>query len=187
MYCKNCGSQINDNANVCGYCGTPVHTQNGFSNNQQQNNTASGQQVYGEPTPSYSGSTQNTNYQNFGQNMNQGYNGQQYQNNGYPNQNQGYGAPQPSNMDGRSTGFAIASMILGIVAILMMCCVPSFWLKTIVAVLGLVFGIISLQNKNNAGRGMAIAGIICSGIAMVVYVIGLVFGTLVLSTLFSLY
>lgn len=119
--------------------------------------------------------------------MNQGYNGQQYQNNGYPNQNQGYGAPQPSNMDGGSTGFAIASMILGIVAILMMCCVPSFWLKTIVAVLGLVFGIISLQNKNNAGRGMAIAGIICSGIAMVVYVIGLVFGTLVLSTLFSLY
>lgn len=51
MYCKNCGSQINDNANVCGYCGTPVHTQNGFSNNQQQNNTVSGQQVYGEPTP----------------------------------------------------------------------------------------------------------------------------------------
>lgn len=143
MYCKNCGSQINDNANVCGYCGTPVHTQNGFSNNQQQNNTASGQQVYG--------------------------------------------APQPSNMDGGSTGFAIASMILGIVAILMMCCVPSFWLKTIVAVLGLVFGIISLQNKNNAGRGMAIAGIICSGIAMVVYVIGLVFGTLALSALFSLY
>lgn len=143
MYCKNCGSQINDNDNVCGYCGTPVHTQNGFSNNQQQNNTASGQQVYG--------------------------------------------APQPSNMDGGSTGFAIASMILGIVAILMMCCVPSFWLKTIVAVLGLVFGIISLQNKNNAGRGMAIAGIICSGIAMVVYVIGLVFGTLALSALFSLY
>ena len=143
MYCKNCGSQINDNANVCGYCGTPVHTQNGFSNNQQQNNTASGQQVYG--------------------------------------------APQPSNMDGGSTGFAIASMILGIVAILMMCCVPSFWLQTIVAVLGLVFGIISLQNKNNAGRGMAIAGIICSGIAMVVYVIGLVFGTLALSALFSLY
>ena len=62
MYCKNCGSQINDNANVCGYCGTPVHTQNGFSNNQQQNNTVSGQQVYGEPTPSYSGSTQNSNY-----------------------------------------------------------------------------------------------------------------------------
>ena len=92
MYCKNCGSQINDNANVCGYCGTPVHTQNGFSNNQQQNNTVSGQQVYGEPTPSYSGSTQNSNYQNSGQNMNQGYNGQQYQNNGYPNQNQGYGA-----------------------------------------------------------------------------------------------
>lgn len=170
MYCKNCGSQINDNANVCGYCGTPVHTQNGFSNNQQQNNSASGQQVYGEPTPSYSGSTQNANYQNSGQNM-----------------NQGYGAPQPSNMDGGSTGFAIASMILGIVAILMMCCVPSFWLKTIVAVLGLVFGIISLQNKNNAGRGMAIAGIICSGIAMVVYVIGLVFGTLALSALFSLY
>lgn len=112
MYCKNCGSQINDNANVCGYCGTPVHTQNGFSNNQQQNNTASGQQVYGEPTPSYSGSTQNSNYQNSGQNMNQGYNGQQYQNNGYPNQNQGYGAPQPSNMDGGSTGFAIASMYL---------------------------------------------------------------------------
>ena len=100
MYCKNCGSQINDNANVCGYCGTPVHTQNCFSNNQQQNNTASGQQVYGEQTPSYSGSTQNSNYQNSGQNMNQGYNGQQYQNNGYPNQNQGYGAPQPSNMDG---------------------------------------------------------------------------------------
>lgn len=185
MYCKNCGSQIDDNANVCGYCGTPVHTQNGFSGNQQ-NNTAFGQQVYGEPTPSYSGSTQNASYQNSSQNMNQGYNGQQYQNNGYPNQNQGYGygAPQPSNMDGGSMGFAITSMVLGIVAILMMCCVSSFWLKTIVGVLGLVFGIVSLQNKNNSGKGMAIAGIVCSGIALVVYVIGLVFETIALSTLF---
>ena len=42
----------------------------------------------------------------------------------------------------------------------------------------------TLQNKNNSGKGMAIAGIVCSGIALVVYVIGLVFGTIALSTLF---
>ena len=23
MYCKNCGKEIDDNANVCTYCGTP--------------------------------------------------------------------------------------------------------------------------------------------------------------------
>ena len=159
MFCSKCGREIPDDTKICGYCGAPSQ---GEWQKTEYNQT---QNVYGEPKANYSG--QGGSYQS-----------------GY-SQNTGYGTPQ--NMDGGSTGFAIASMILGIVAILMMCCVPSFWLKTIVAVLGLVFGIISLQNKNNAGRGMAIAGIICSGIAMVVYVIGLVFGTLALSALFSLY
>ncbi len=67
-------------------------------------------------------------------------------------------------MENNKKGFSIASMVLGIVALALGCCVP--YLPIILAVVGLVLAIISLKN-HYAGKGMAIAGLVCSIIALV--------------------
>lgn len=67
---------------------------------------------------------------------------------------------------------AVASMVCGICALLMMCCVPYFTL--VMAILGLVFGILSLKKK--PGNGMALTGVITSGISLAFSTIGLLMG-----------
>lgn len=74
------------------------------------------------------------------------------------------------------SGLAIGSMICGILAVLGGClsCMPLFAvLQLLVAVAGLVMGIIN-NKKQLGGKGMAIAGIICSGIAIAFAIICLV-------------
>ncbi len=68
------------------------------------------------------------------------------------------------------TGLAIASLVMGILGIVLCCCGFGF----IAAPLGLIFGIISLVKKRG-GKGMAITGIILSALTAV----GLI-GTMVL-------
>lgn len=64
-------------------------------------------------------------------------------------------------------GFAIASMVCGIVG-LVFCW--SFILSFILAIIALVFGIISLAKKGD-GKGMAIAGVATGGLAFVCSII----------------
>lgn len=78
--------------------------------------------------------------------------------------NMNYGQmPQYSEGSGKA-GFGIASMVLGICALVFSCCVP--YLPFFLAIVGVVLGGISL-NKHYAGRGMAIAGLVCSIISLV--------------------
>ncbi len=64
-------------------------------------------------------------------------------------------------------GFAITSMVLGIVALLL---AVLWFISPILAITGLVFGIIALTKKQ-AGKGMAIAGVILSSVAILVSMI----------------
>lgn len=83
----------------------------------------------------------------------------------------------PQNMDGGANGMAIASMVLGIVAILLSCCMGGKWITVIVSVIGLVLGIFALQKPNYGNsKAMAAAGIICSVIALVMKVILILVG-----------
>ena len=69
-----------------------------------------------------------------------------------------------------SNGMAVASMVLGIIAVF------TFWipfLGWVPVVLGLVLGIVALSKPY--GRGMAITGIACSGLALLVKLIFWVF------------
>lgn len=66
---------------------------------------------------------------------------------------------QPTN------GLAIAAMVLGIIALC------GFWipfLGWIPAIVGLVLGLMALQQPY--GRGMAITGVVCSALAMLIKV-----------------
>ena len=66
---------------------------------------------------------------------------------------------------------AIASMICGIVGLTLSCCMGV--LGVAVAVVGLVLGILVLRNHKD-GKNMAIAGIVLSGISLLIGVIAII-------------
>ena len=78
----------------------------------------------------------------------------------------------------KSSGLAIASMVLGIVSLVLFCipyvCFPA-------GIVGIILGGVSLGTKKG-GRGMAIAGLVCSLIAMAVYIILVLSGAALLSS-----
>jgi hypothetical protein len=72
---------------------------------------------------------------------------------------------------GSSNGFAVASLVLGIIGMPLGACIPF-----LVPALALTFGIIgfnqiSKSNSEGGGRGMAIAGMIMGGIGCLISVI----------------
>jgi hypothetical protein len=66
-----------------------------------------------------------------------------------------------------SSGMAVASMVLGIVAFLFSC---VYFIAIPAAIVGLILGIVSIKGRKG-GKGMAIAGIILSGIGIVIALI----------------
>lgn len=84
-------------------------------------------------------------------------------------------APVASGSSG--SGLSIASMVLGIGALLFSCCSITgigVTLPFFMAVAGIILGVISTYKKCD-GHGMAVAGIVCSIIAIVFCVIGVLF------------
>ncbi len=75
--------------------------------------------------------------------------------------------------EGGSKVFAIISLVCGILAVLCMCC---GWLGIILGVAAVVLGIISI-NKQEDAKGMAIAGIVCGGIGLLIAIIVLIAGS----------
>ncbi|MFH0701192.1 MAG: DUF4190 domain-containing protein, partial [Candidatus Woesearchaeota archaeon] len=80
----------------------------------------------------------------------------------------------PEDKTKKTSGFAIASLVLGIFSILLGW-IPFFgW---ILVVLAIVFGILALVNINkgfNSGRGLAIAGFILGAVGFILAVIVLI-------------
>lgn len=163
MYCNKCGNAIPDGANVCGYCGSPVCSRFG----SDSDGTAR-QNVYGETPPSYAGQSGGNTPYSFQQTSGAGY---------------GYGAPV-NPVDGGAVGMAVTSLVLGIAALLMVCCVSIWWLTVLLAIVGIVFGAVSL-GKHMGGRGLAIAGLICSIAALVVEVVIVIVGVGMFAAFFS--
>jgi hypothetical protein len=72
----------------------------------------------------------------------------------------------------QSNGFAIASLVIGIIALLGSCCYGG-----LLGILGIIFGIIAIKQSQN--QGMSIAGIATSAVALLItitiIVVGIVF------------
>ncbi len=79
----------------------------------------------------------------------------------------------------QSKGLSIASMVLGIVSLVFFCfayiCIPC-------GIVGIILGGVALATKK-AGKGMAIAGLVCAVIAIAIYVILSIIGASILSSL----
>lgn len=153
------------------YAGAPQYGQNDqnygqsdgqYGQNDQNYSQSDGQygQNYGQPGGQYG--------QGYGQ-YGQGYGqpGDPYGQN-YANQDMNMGGgpayPQNNMQPQESKGVSIASMVLGIFSLTFGCCITYVGIATAIA--GLITGIISLKDKK-PGKGMAIAGIIMSAIALV--------------------
>lgn len=76
---------------------------------------------------------------------------------------QNYVNQQPGQPEGGS-GMAVASMVLGILALVLSCCIP--YVPFVLALLGVILAGVSLS-KNTSGKGMAIAGLVCSIISLI--------------------
>ena len=78
----------------------------------------------------------------------------------------GYGAATGPNGKKMGTGFAVASLILGIASLVLFCsCMNVF-----TAILAIIFGVIQLVSYEE-GKGMAIAGIVTSALSIVFLVV----------------
>ena len=75
------------------------------------------------------------------------------------------------NKNGGGAGLSIASMILGIVSILFPC-----------GLLGLIFAAVALK-KANAGKGMAVAGLVLCIISLALAVVTIIMGGAILGSL----
>lgn len=73
----------------------------------------------------------------------------------------------PSQQPSGDIGLSIASMVLGIVS-LVLYCIP--WIGFPCGILSIVFGSISLAGKK-PGKSMAIVGLVCSIIGISFYII----------------
>lgn len=78
-----------------------------------------------------------------------------------------YAAPVPPK---KTNGFAVASLICGVVALPLFCCI---WLPILLGVLAIVFGILA-RRQDEKMPGMAVAGIICGVIGLVLAILCLV-------------
>lgn len=92
-------------------------------------------------------------------------------------QNNTYQQPAPAQP---GKGFGIASMVLGIIALLvtlLSCCLPFLLiLSGLLGLLSIVFGIIAIAKKR--GKGMGIAGLICSVVGLLLAIVILIFSIL---------
>lgn len=78
--------------------------------------------------------------------------------------NQSFSQPPVGGEPQGGAGMAIASMVLGIVSLVLSCCIP--WVTFVCALIGVILGGVALAKKT-AGKGMAIAGLVCSIISLI--------------------
>ena len=74
--------------------------------------------------------------------------------------------------EGGSKVFGIISLVCGILAVLCSCC---GWFGIVLAVAAIVLGILSI-NKGEDAKGMAIAGIVCGGVGLLIGIIVIIMG-----------
>lgn len=84
--------------------------------------------------------------------------------------------------ENKSSGLAIASMVLGIVALCLSCC--FYYVSIPCAAVGLILAAVSLKG-NKGGKGMAIAGLVTSIVSIVPTIIAIGLGASMISELQS--
>lgn len=172
MICKNCGAECAEGTAFCMNCGTKIEQQG----EQQQWNQ---QPWNGQPQETGQQWNQQQGYQqwNNGQPNQQQWNGQQPLDQSYgqaPYGQNPYGQnPYPYYGERKTSGFAVASLVLGLIGIFL----DAFFL--VPSILAIVFAAVSRKQTNAGykGRGMAIAGLVLGIIFLAIYLVAIISGT----------
>ncbi len=89
-----------------------------------------------------------------------------------------YGAPVPpaGGLPPKNSGKAITSLVTGIVSLPGICCWP---LGVVLGILGIVFGVLARKDIETSGgqlkgAGLALAGLICGAVAVVIIAVVLI-------------
>lgn len=82
---------------------------------------------------------------------------------------------------GESAGFAIASLVLGIISVVIFCAS----INIVTAILAIVFGAIHMVRGYQERRGMAVAGLILGIVSIVLYIIVLAVGFSAIGNVFD--
>ena len=90
----------------------------------------------------------------------------------------------PSNNTARGRGFAIASLVCGILGMLMCCCCV-YWFNLILGILAVVFSVVSARQSKKI-RGLAIAGLILGIAGIVIALVSLLLLVVSLATIGSM-
>lgn len=183
--CPKCNSSCNDGDIICSNCGylfNPMDSDNcpkddTYAQNPEQNDVQINKQnqppiANGQYNDVNSSNQQNgNNYKpTFPNEQNGNFEKQPFP--GAPGQNPYYQGHE--NIDEpRTNGMSIASLVLGIIGVVMDCC---YGFGLILGIIGLVLGILSngqikKSDGKEKGSGMAIAGIILSAIAILIGII----------------
>ena len=80
----------------------------------------------------------------------------------------------------KSSVLAIASLVLGIIGLVLSCCVP--YVPLLLALLAVVLGGVSLAKKQG-GKGMSIAGLICGIITLIPSILVVIYGAALMAEL----
>lgn len=183
IYCTQCGSENSAESKFCSNCGSKLEKAAAPKNEEQPAQTEgifSGEEAASAyekitdaeeekptPIPSYQEEIKinyNTEPQGYGtDNSSNVYDSS--------SQRQYYAAENNADkQEGGNIGFAIASLICGIVS-LVCCCFTLF--SAILAIAAVVLGIITLCFKYD-GKGMAIAGIVTGGIGLLIVIFAMI-------------
>lgn len=183
IYCTQCGSENSAESKFCSNCGSkleqavapeneeqPVQSEGVFSGGEEASayeKITDAEEEKPAAIPSYQEEIKinyNTEPQSYGtdSSSNAYYSSSQPQY--YAAENDG------AKQGGGNIGFAIASLICGIVS-LVCCCFTLF--SAILAIAAVVLGVITLCFKYD-GKGMAIAGIVTGGIGLVIVIFAMI-------------
>lgn len=149
--------------------------------NQKQSGTSSDPNSQGVNLEKNSGENQPYDYQNsqngidgFPLQGSQNHQNGDYVTPGYDNSNHNYISQNSlSGKDENAKNLAIVSLICGIIALLMGCCCGCFSFP--ISIVGIITGFMSNYDNGQKDK-MAIAGIICSIISLLLVMIIIVFG-----------
>lgn len=160
--CPSCGKNCSDTEFYCSNCGFPMNNVPVCA--ELKHNTDAGSPIL----PPAAG---------YGQNSYGPYNDQYANPRTNPYHQYMYFSYYPQEIRRKTDPFAITSFAVSLSSIFLLCYNP---LSFIGAIVGLVFGILSIRRINNprkffSGRGFAITGIIVSSIIMFLCIIGLLF------------
>lgn len=176
IYCTKCGSENNDDSKFCSNCGNKLEQPasgvfSGESAEPVYEKITDAEEVKPEAIPSYQEEIKiNYGPEESGADKQDSAGGST---NVYStaSQTQYYSADNfETKQGGGNIGFAIASLVCGILSIVC-CCLTLF--SAVLAIAGVVLGIITLCFKYD-GKGMAIAGIVTGGFGFLIVVASLI-------------